>query len=332
MMETIRIHKKSVQRHFDRYAEQYDRHAVIQARMADRLLELVGSSLTNLQMLPREVHRIVEIGCGTGRLTAKLLEQFPNAKLLAIDLAPRMLELTIERCKGAYEQNRLEVWLGDAERCLSREGEEDAQVSTSCSDECLALEDGSIDLIVSSAAFQWFTDPEAAMSAWLRKLAPSGQLAFSTFGPETFRELHDSFRRAEELLGLQGTMRRGQHFLGLRDWEALFSCVAGGGDAAASTGRHKGTAEFELSDQAAATLANGRVFYQEECLHHVHYPDVRSFLYSVKETGASSASHGAAGGSLSRRLLKTMEQMYEHQYRDASGVRATYHVVYGILV
>jgi len=64
---------------------------------------------------------VLELGCGTGALTARLAERYPEARLLAIDASPEMLDLARARVVGAgaaagglvaettFEQSRFEA-------------------------------------------------------------------------------------------------------------------------------------------------------------------------------------------------------------------------------
>lgn len=54
---------------------------------------------------------VLEIGPGTGNLTAKILEQ--AKKVMAVELDPRMAAEVTKRFQGTPAQNRLDVILGD---------------------------------------------------------------------------------------------------------------------------------------------------------------------------------------------------------------------------
>ena len=55
---------------------------------------------------------VLEIGPGTGNLTVRILEK--AAKVIAVELDPRMAAEVTKRVQGRPEQKRLEVLLGDA--------------------------------------------------------------------------------------------------------------------------------------------------------------------------------------------------------------------------
>ena len=73
----------SVGARFSAAAATYDSRAGVQRQAAGRVMELLGDVPA-----PR---RILEIGCGTGQLTARLLDAYPAAEVHAIDLSPRMI-------------------------------------------------------------------------------------------------------------------------------------------------------------------------------------------------------------------------------------------------
>lgn len=66
--------------------------------------------------LPARVDRILELGCGTGELSLKLLKRFPTAEILAVDYSLRMIELAESKIKTAGYGDRwksIELDFGD---------------------------------------------------------------------------------------------------------------------------------------------------------------------------------------------------------------------------
>ncbi|WP_426451038.1 malonyl-ACP O-methyltransferase BioC [Paenibacillus sp. S-38] len=281
-METWSIDKKRVRRHFDLHAHEYDLYAEVQQQMANDLM----SRLLLWRKGP-EVSRIVEIGCGTGRLTKKLLQAYPAAELMAIDLSPKMAEVTRLRC-CPWAGERLTVLAGDAETLL---------MSPFCTQEQLS----GVDLVVSNAAFQWFNDTEKTLSGWLSRMRQDGLLAFSTFGPETFHELHSAFRQAEILLGIPH-QASGQRFVNREEWQRLlYAC---------------GEVSWELD-------------WEEKRVTR-RFDSVRSFLDSVKRVGAgNSVRDGRSGFAMARKRMELMTETYNQTYGEA-GIPATYHMYYAL--
>jgi trans-aconitate 2-methyltransferase len=92
---------------------------------------------------------IVDLGAGTGELTATLAPRFGADSIAAIDNSDAMLA-------EARQHSALEVRSGDIG----------------------AFEElGAFDLIVSNAALHWVADHPAVLARWHRSLRPGGQLA-----------------------------------------------------------------------------------------------------------------------------------------------------------
>jgi trans-aconitate 2-methyltransferase len=93
---------------------------------------------------------VLDIGCGTGRVTEALLALVPRGRVLAIDASQEMVELAAERLRG-----RARVWRDDALE--------------------LAL-DEPVDAIFSTATLHWVTDHERLWPTLARALRPGGRL------------------------------------------------------------------------------------------------------------------------------------------------------------
>jgi trans-aconitate 2-methyltransferase len=103
---------------------------------------------------PARSMRVVDLGCGTGRLTRLLHDRLRARETLGIDRSPRMLDA--RRDDGRLPDLRFEV--GTIE---SFPGDR-----------------GAFDLIFSNAALHWVEDHEALLARLTAALAPGGQLAF----------------------------------------------------------------------------------------------------------------------------------------------------------
>ncbi|PAB59744.1 malonyl-ACP O-methyltransferase BioC [Anaeromicrobium sediminis] len=156
------INKDKLKRRFSRGAREYDKYANVQKIMGDKLVNLIDN---------KKVHSILEIGCGTGYVTKKLVNDFPNGSITALDLAPGMIEYAQERVNS----NKVNFICGDIES--------------------MDLE-GKYDLIISNATFQWFNNLKETVDKLHDLLTPHGIILFSTFGEETFFELKETFLKA----------------------------------------------------------------------------------------------------------------------------------------
>jgi malonyl-CoA O-methyltransferase len=167
------LRKDQIRRSFERAAPTYDAHALVQTEAAEDLVARIETPPAS----------VLDVGSGTGVLTALLRKRFPAARLVAVDFAPAMAELTRARVPDAT------VYAADIEE--------------------LELEEP-VELVVSNATIQWLSDP----GPLLRRLADqSERLLLATFGPRTFCELDAVFAE----LGLE----RGFRLRSAEDWRAL---------------------------------------------------------------------------------------------------------------
>ncbi|MDN4594266.1 malonyl-ACP O-methyltransferase BioC [Polycladomyces subterraneus] len=259
------LDKKRVARQFNRHVSTYDNYAVVQKHMAHHMMQTLSERDVR-------VERILEIGCGTGYLTQLLAERYPSAAITAVDLAENMVKAARDRLG---HEATVHFLIGDAE----------------------TMEwDETFDLIISNATVQWFGAPEHSFRALIDHLQPGGWIVFSTFGPDTFQELHQQFREVERALRLPS----GMHGLRLRrpeEWERIL--------------RYAG-----LTDVGSMVR-----------WHRLEYPDCYAFLQSIKQTGASYSASSAAPLSVQRSLLHEVVRRYNQVYRSKYGVYATYHLV-----
>ena len=158
--------KQRVGRAFGAAAHSYEDAARVQRLAADHLADKIAA----LPLPSRP--RVLEIGCGTGFLTAALRRLLPDAELVVSDLSPAMV--------AACRAGRTDA----AERV--RDGERP----------CFA--DASFDLVCGSLAVQWFEDMEPALGRLCRLLKPGRSLAFSTLLSDALAE----WRKAHEDEGL----------------------------------------------------------------------------------------------------------------------------------
>lgn len=102
---------------------------------------------------PAPAMRIVDLGCGTGRLTRRLHEQLAARDTLGLDRSTRMLA----QARAEGELPGLHFEAGDLERFAPAEP---------------------FDLVFSNAAFHWVTDHPALVARLAAAVAPGGQLVF----------------------------------------------------------------------------------------------------------------------------------------------------------
>lgn len=182
--------------HFSNNAKQYDHNAKIQITMVNKLMDLLKNHVETSNR-----YSILDIGCGTGYLTYELYKTFPNSFIIALDIAPGMIEI----CKNKIQANNIKFVLLDIE-----EINENQYLNK-------------FDLIVSNATFQWFNNPVQTFSKLTKMLKKDGLICFSSFGENNFNELHQSYKMAKNRLGIKQNIQPGQTIFGLDKWNDIIN-------------------------------------------------------------------------------------------------------------
>ncbi len=159
-----------VRRSFQRGAVEYDHHTPVQQRVVTQLLE--QAALRDNE----EYGALLDIGCGTGRLLAGVMEKYPHCLPVGLDLAGSML-------------SQARVRTGDKALLVQAAAEQ------------LPFQNQSFNLIVSSSTFQWCDALESCFSEVHRCLRQDGRFFFTLFGDGTFYELKDSWQEARIACG-----------------------------------------------------------------------------------------------------------------------------------
>lgn len=103
--------------------------------------------------------RVLDVGCGTGLLAARIRRELRPAATVGCDFSQGMLR------QAARADSELPWVRGNALR--------------------LPFRDGSFDAVVSTEAFHWFPDQEAALTEFFRVLAPKGRLLVALINART---------------------------------------------------------------------------------------------------------------------------------------------------
>lgn len=147
----------AIARAFGARAPSYEMHADLQLRVAHRLAAMLP---------PLECPRVLELGCGTGLLSRRLLDAYPGGGFVLTDLAPAMLA----ECRRN---------LGDAA---------DGKVRFETMDAGWPTARGPFDLIAMSMTLHWLAEPVAALRRLEALLSPGGALVYATIGAASFPE------------------------------------------------------------------------------------------------------------------------------------------------
>jgi trans-aconitate 2-methyltransferase len=139
-------------------ARTYDRMSAPQQAWAEAVLARLDDIAPDATVL--------DVGCGTGRVTEALVALVPQGRVLALDASPDMVELARKRLG-----DRARVW---------------------CEDVLDLALDEPVDAIVSTATFHWVTDHDRLWAVVARALRPGGRLEAQCGGEGNVRAVCES--------------------------------------------------------------------------------------------------------------------------------------------
>jgi malonyl-CoA O-methyltransferase len=159
-----------------------------------------------------------------------------------------------------------------------------------CADiENLPLADQSLGMIWSNLALQWCNNLDVAFGEAARVLQPEGLYMFSTFGPDTLKELRTAS---------QNDHTHVSRFIDMHDI----------GDALIRAGFSAPALDVER--------------------YTLTYDNVKAVMQDLKSIGAQNATQGRARGLQGKGFLQQLAQNYE-QFRRDGKLPATFEVIYG---
>ncbi len=264
MAERLVLDKRRMRESFEHAAGTYDAAAVLQREIADRLL----GRLDLVQLRPQAV---LDIGCGTGYDVRKLTKRYPRAQVLGLDIVEAMVQRA-RRKSGLWNRvsGRCVFSCGDAER--------------------LPLATSSMDMVISNLMLQW-CDPQTMFAEARRVLRSGGLMMFTTFGPDTLRELRDAWRAADDAPHVHA-------FIDMHDLGDMLI--------------HAGFSD-PVMDMEQFTLI---------------YPGVVEVMRDIKHLGAHNVAVTRARGLTGKARFARFRAAYESLARDGK-IPATYEAVYG---
>lgn len=264
------LDRRAVRSAFARAAAHYDAAAVLQREIAGRLM-------TRLEYIRLEPVRALDLGCGTGYVLHQLTRRYKHTQWTGLDLAFSMAQAAQARSTPS-----LPFGMGRAFR-RNRFVNADA--------EALPFANESFDLVVSNLALQW-CNPDRVFAECRRVLRPGGLLIFTTFGPDTLKELRAAWRATDSAV----------HVHDFPDMHDL-------GDALV-----RARLADPVMDIDRLTLT---------------YADVSGLLRDLKAIGANNAAANRHTGLTGKQRYARFREAYEN-FRGADGrLPASYEVVHG---
>ena len=268
MTDAYWLDKARVRASFDRAAKTYDAAAVLQKLVRTEML----SRLDLVKIKPKA---ILDAGCGTGYGSFGLQNKFKNAQVVSLDIALGMLQKT--KSQQPFFNKLF------------------AKQNLVCADiESLPIASASMGLVWSNLALQWCNDLDGAFAEVARVLKPESLFMFSTFGPDTLKELRAA------------TSNNHTHVSRFIDMHDI-------GDALTRAGFSAPVLDVEH--------------------YTLTYDDVKSVMKDLKNIGAHNATSGRARGLQGKGFLQNLTQQYE-QFRtglkeNGGKLPATFEVIYG---
>jgi malonyl-CoA O-methyltransferase len=257
--------KLKMRQSFERAAAHYDAAAILQQEISKRLLE-------RLDYINLQPARVLDVGAGTGISLTGLRQQYPVAQIYALDIARAML-LEARKKQGWLQRMRrpIQFITADAEK--------------------LPLADASVDLLFSNLTLQWCLDLEQTFGEFRRVMKPGGLLMFTTFGPDTLKELRSCWSQVDGYT----------HVNNFIDMHVV-------GDALVRSRFAEPVMDMEL-----VTMT---------------YSDVPSIMRDLKTIGAHNVTRGRARSLTGKGKMQQFVASYE-QFRNNGVLPVSYEVVYG---
>jgi malonyl-CoA O-methyltransferase len=144
----------------------------IERRMAERLV-----------YLRHRPSRVLDVGAGLARSFPLIREHYPETELIGLDFSSALLaeargnRSLMNRLRARFASTVSHLVCGNFER--------------------MPIRSSSIGLLWSNLALAWAADAPAAIREFHRVLETGGLLMFSTYGPDTLRELREAFRKCD---------------------------------------------------------------------------------------------------------------------------------------
>lgn len=263
------LDRRAVRRSFERAALTYDDAAALQREVCDRML-------ARLDLVRLEPHVVLDAGCGTGYASRALARRFPRALLVMLDIAEPMLR----------RANAGRRWWQRLPGMGAR------RLAVCADNDHLPLPGAGCGMVWSNLAFQWSPDIAHTLREVSRVLTAGGLLMFSTFGPDTLKELRAAFATADS-----------------RDHVNRFTDMHDLGDLLIANGFADPVMDMEYF-----TLT---------------YARVRDLMLELKALGARNANLERARGLSGRQIFARAEAYYERLRGSDGRLPATFEVIYG---
>lgn len=271
--------KQAIAHAFDRAAKTYDSVALLQREIGHRLLERlndiehlelpIDEQLIKKNSFPSSV---LDLGGGTGFFSRVLNQKWETSHIFNLDISIEMLTVAKQLNTNTDLPQAFSYLCADAEY--------------------LPILSDSVDLIFSNCAFQWCYNYPRLFNELYRILKPKGILLFSSFGPDTLRELRESF----------DTIDRETHVNKFTDMHLIGDIMLG--------------AKFSFPVMDRETIL-------------ITFPSVKDLMKDLKYMGANYVHRKNNEGIMTRTKLNQLFLAYERFRTQEGFIPASFEVIFG---
>jgi malonyl-CoA O-methyltransferase len=161
------LNRKHIRQRFERIANQFDNADFVHKKTRKGLIERLGPVLF-------KASSILDLGSATGSASNELRSRFKRANIVSLDISHNML------CKAREKKS----WFSKATYAQA-----DA-ISLPFKNSCF-------DLVFANMLLPWLNDPQVVFQEITRVLRKGGVFAFTTLGPDSFREIARSWNEID---------------------------------------------------------------------------------------------------------------------------------------
>ena len=156
--------------------------------------EIARRMAEKLDLIKIDSKCVLDLGCGSGADLQSLVKRFPDATtVVGVDSSFQALNQFQDE---SVPESRLDSFLT---KFLSGRSKRQSQVKLVCADFAnLPIAGSSFDVLWSNLALHWHPEPDQVLREWFRVLSKNGLVMFSSFGPDTLREIRQAFAAIDD--------------------------------------------------------------------------------------------------------------------------------------
>ena len=158
--DDYKINSHDVSAAFSGAAEAYGEVSLLQQTVADRLIE-------SFELIKVNPTCVLDLGSGTGYGSRQLKKRFKKSHFFQCDISGEMLSVSKQKSKSFFSKNHF--FCADAGQ--------------------IPVKSNQFDLVFSNLMLQWCGDLDSVFKEIRRVLKPSGVFLFSSFGPDTLKDV-----------------------------------------------------------------------------------------------------------------------------------------------